>query len=263
MTDFLQQMGVLSEARALTINDSVRSPDAPLPLRLNGFDVIAEIKDRSPSAGDLATTGRSRLQQLKEYEAGGAAAVSVLTEPSRFAGDIEHLAELAAVASVPLLRKDFLIAPQQITEARNYGASGVLLIAAMLSDARLLEMLDQVFEQSMFVLLEAFDEDDLRRSAEVLSSGRYDQAIREQQFLVGVNTRNLRTLAVDAGRLADFSALLPPSVPCVAESGLVKPDDAAAAKKNGYQLALVGGALMKSEQPQQLLHEMIAAGRAI
>jgi indole-3-glycerol phosphate synthase len=114
----------------------------------------------------------------------------------------------------------------------------------------------------MFVLLESFDEDDLRRSALLLEQSLHRDQAEAGRLLVGINSRNLRTLAVDGTRLQKLGALLPAAVPCVAESGLNTADDAACAAGWGYQLALVGTALMKSSDPQTLIGNMLQAGRA-
>ena len=151
MTDFLQQMSDKSDQRVAIAKQTFRAKefDRPVsPVSLQGFDIIAEIKDHSPSEGRLANSARSRTQQADDYIQGGAAAISVLTEPSRFAGELMHLDEVSTVAAasgVPTMRKDFLTDPLQILEARAAGASGVLLIAAMLNDKALNAMLDCAF----------------------------------------------------------------------------------------------------------------------
>ncbi len=267
MTDFLKQMAELSEQRAASVNHSFSASefDKPvLPMVLNGFDLIAEIKDSSPSEGALNLSSRSRSQQAMRYAQGGAVAISVLTEPSRFSGELAHLEEVAAIASpagIPVMRKDFLVAPVQVLEARAAGASGVLLIAAMLSDEQLATMLDCAWEHSMFVLLESFDEHDLGRTAKLLETDRHLRQAERAKFFAGVNTRNLRTLQVDSKRLANLSSRLPPQTVCVAESGLHDVADVTAAAALGYRMALVGTALMRSDDPQQLLSDMLVAGR--
>ena len=264
MSDFLQQMATRSAERAAAA-DSLRERDLDkpvIPLQLGAFDVIAEIKGRSPAEGALAGADLDRPAQARQYAAGGAAAISVLTEPSRFDGALEHLEEVvAAVPDTPVMRKDFLVEPVQVLEARKAGASGVLLITAMLSDAKLRAMLDAAFEPGMFVLLEAFDEHDLARSAALLENPRDRDRAATGKLLIGVNTRNLRTLDVDPGRLQRLAPLLP-DAPCVAESGLTTADDAAAAAGWGYGLALVGSALMRSADPAGLVAAMRAAGSA-
>lgn len=263
MSNFLQTMASLSAERAA----AARAPAIPnakpvVPLTLGQFDVIAEIKDRSPAEGELAAADSDRVARARHYAAGGAAAISVLTEPSRFAGSMQHLADVVeALPDTPIMRKDFLVEPIQVVEARSVGASGVLLIATMLSDAKLGDMLECAFEHDMFVLLETFDANDLARVVKLLDYPMHQERVESGQFLVGVNTRDLRTLEVDAGRLQQLAALLP-NAKCVAESGLHSADDAATAASLGYHLALVGTALMRSSDPARLIAEMRAAGSA-
>ena len=265
MSDFLQTMASHSAARAAAVSPSFSSSDFDRPvvsLTLGAFDVIAEIKDRSPAEGDLSCGDSDRISRAEAYAAGGAAAISVLTEPSRFDGDLAHLEEVvAAVPDTPVMRKDFLVEPVQILEARKAGASGVLLITTMLSDAKLREMLDRAWEHGLFVLLEAFDEDDLTRSSALLDNAVDHDKGADGQLLVGVNTRNLRTLEVDADRLRNLAPALP-QVRCVAESGLLVPDDAARVAGWGYRMALVGTALMRSDDPGALVAAMRSAGAA-
>jgi indole-3-glycerol phosphate synthase len=196
---------------------------------------------------------------------GGAAAISVLTEPSRFDGSLEHLAEVVRAvtgAGVPVMRKDFLVDRRQILEARAAGASGVLLIVAMLNDKELPDLLACAREHSLFVLLEAFDERDLERIRALLENGRCADDAANRTLLVGINIRDLRTLAVDSGRLARLAPLLPEGAVCVAESGLASPSDAATAASLGYHMGLVGTALMRAANPAALLSDMLLAGRA-
>jgi len=265
MSDFLQTMASHSAARAAAVSSSFSSTDfdKPLPpLTLGAFDVIAEIKDRSPAEGDLSTSNSDRSARAMAYAAGGAAAISVLTEPSRFDGDLTHLEEVvAAVPNTPVMRKDFLVEPVQILEARKAGASGVLLITTMLSDAKLREMLDRAWEHGLFVLLEAFDAEDLRRTSMLLENQADGDRAESGQLLVGVNTRNLRTLEVDPDRLKNLAPALP-RARCVAESGLLLPEDAARVAGWGYQMALVGTALMRSDDPTALVAAMRDAGAA-
>jgi indole-3-glycerol phosphate synthase len=263
MSDFLQTMAALSVERAAAMNTAGLAATTPaLPLILDQFDIIAEIKDRSPSEGELASVNSDRREQALRYASGGAAAISVLTEPSRFAGSLEHLQEVVtAVPETPVMCKDFLVDPVQILAARGAGASGVLLIAAMLGDDKLSDMLDCAFEHDMFVLLETFDASDLSRVSALLGRPAYQDRAERAQLLIGVNTRNLRTLEVDAVRLQKLAPLLP-QAKCVAESGLHSAADAAGAAARGYQLALVGSALMRSNNPAALVADMRSAGSA-
>lgn len=263
MSDFLKQMATTSKLRAQAVpvicSDDLDRPI--VPLKLGGFDVIAEIKDRSPAEGDLAAAGSDRSEQAQRYATGGAAAISVLTEPSRFGGAVDHLEEVVAAApTTPVMRKDFLVDPVQVLEARAAGASGVLLIVAMLSDTKLRAMLDCVREHKMFALIESFDRQDLSRLSHCLTAVDYDLA-KNGQLLFGVNARNLHTLKVNADRLQELAARLPDG-PCVAESGLHTATDVARVAAWGYSMALVGTALMRSTDPAALLKRMREAGAA-
>lgn len=265
MSDFLRSMASTSMQRAATIRHEFSASDFDLPvwpLVLDGFDLIAEIKERSPSEGNLSREQESRVGRASQYVQGGAAAISVLTEPSRFGGDMSHLSEVvAAVKGTPVMRKDFLVDVRQVSEARAAGASGILLIVAMLDDRRLANMLDCAFEHSLFVLLESFDADDLTRIRILLESARHADKAARAQLLVGINSRNLRTLEVDPGRLARFAETLPAAV-TVAESGIRTAEDAATVSALGYGVALVGTALMRDANPAALVSEMLVAGRA-
>ncbi len=258
MSDFLKNMAASSAERAAQVPSFTDADfDKPVvPLAPGAFDIIAEIKQRSPAEGQLGTGHHisSLGERAAAYVAGGSAAISVLTEPSRFDGELAHLEEVVVtVPGTPVMRKDFLVEPVQVLEARRAGASGVLLITTMLDDATLSSMLDCAFEHGMFVLLESFDEDDLRRSARHLDC--------EGQLLIGVNTRNLRTLKVDSDRLRRLGPTLP-DARCVAESGLCAAEDAARVAEWGYTMALVGTALMRSDDPTALISEMRKAGAA-
>lgn len=267
MSDFLKTMARQSADRVSAAQGSVRSThlDLPLvPLQLGAFDVIAEIKNRSPSEGALAAASASRSEQAVRYVEGGAAAISVLTEPTQFAGELAHLEEVVRAvehSAVPVMRKDFLVDPIQVLEARATGASGVLLIVTMLSEKQIEDMLNCAYEHGMFVLLESFDAEDLQRSSALLDETRYREQAERGKLLFGINTRDLRTLHVDPERLKTLGPHLPQGCACVAESGLHNGHDAAAAAGWGYSLALVGTALMRSPDPGQLIQEMLTAGR--
>lgn len=235
-----------------------RAAPPPPPLRLDRFDLIAEIKRSSPAEGALEANTDVAARAL-DYGAAGAAAVSVLTEPERFRGSNEDLGAAARALysrDVPAMRKDFLVDPWQVLEARAAGAGGVLLIVAMLGDTALGELVAAAREHGLFVLLEAFDETDLERASGLLAA-----AAHGPRALVGVNSRDLRTLAVDPQRLARLAPHLPQGVPAVAESGLLEAADAAAVAALGYRLALVGTALMRAARPGELVAAMLAAGR--
>ncbi|MCB9683300.1 MAG: indole-3-glycerol-phosphate synthase TrpC [Alphaproteobacteria bacterium] len=237
---------------------AARATPTPPPLAFDGrFDLITEVKLRAPSVGVLAAPPdpvAHVVAQARAYARAGAAAISVLTEPDHFDGHLDHLAAVVAAVDVPVMRKDFLVDPYQVWQARHRGASGVLLIVRMLDDAALAALLDAAAGAGLFVLLEAFDADDLARAARVAWGGT-------EPLLVGVNTRDLRTLQVDGDRLARLADVLPAGRPTVAESGLRTADDAARVRRLGYTLALVGSALMASPDPEALASAMLAAGR--
>ncbi len=271
MSGFLQHMQATSRARVAqaTAREPLpalrrRALDAPASLPLpNGhaFGLIAEYKRRSPALGTLAAGDAEPARRALAYAAGGAAAVSVLTEPSCFDGQLGHLADCAAALrplGVPVLRKDFLVDPYQLCEARAAGAGGALLIVRLLDDAMLAEMLDFARELRLFVLLEAFDEGDIDRAAAAI--GR--NAAAPDDVLLGVNCRDLESLAVERSRLAALAPRLPVGRTRVAESGLETPVDCAAAARAGYGMALVGGALMSAGDPEEAVRRMLAAGRA-
>jgi indole-3-glycerol phosphate synthase len=268
MSDFLKTMAASSRARADAVGRRFTDDDLDrpaFPLELGGFDLVAEIKNRSPAEGELSAGAGDHVGRARQYVAGGAAAISVLTEPDRFDGELSHLeAVVDAVAddAVPVMRKDFLVDPVQVLEAKAAGASGVLLIAAMFDVDGLKKMLDCAFEHDLFVLLESFDDVDLEVTAHLVEQPQYRQQAERNKLLAGVNTRNLRTLAVDPDRLRRLGPSLPWRTVCVAESGLHTAEDAAAVTGWGYRMALVGTALMRAADPAKLIADMLAAGRA-
>ncbi|MFO7304403.1 MAG: indole-3-glycerol-phosphate synthase [Gammaproteobacteria bacterium] len=271
MSGFLTEMAQaslkrLEEARARESEEALwaRVCELPAPpmLKLSpeGFDVIAECKLHSPSAGDLSAHTSDVESRVKAYAQGGACAVSVLTEPSRFGGSLEHLrraAEALRPFDIPAMRKDFLVDPYQVMEARAAGAGGVLVIVRMLDRSRITALLDCAAMLKMFVLLEAFDADDLALTRELLNA----REGHEEQVLVGLNCRDLQTLTVDLSRLETLADQLPELYPRVAESGVSSRDDVKRVVGFGYNVALIGTALMHSDAPARTLGEMIAAGR--
>jgi indole-3-glycerol phosphate synthase len=242
-------------------------PSPPLRLSAAGFDVIAELKLRSPAAGLLSDQSQDWLRRVTDYARGGAAGVSVLTEPSRFDGSLEHLRAAAAALAplgVPAMRKDFLVDPYQVLEARAAGAGGVLVILRMLPRRRIVELLDAAAEHRMFVLLEAFDAADLGLARDLLASRAARAAGGgEVPMLVGVNCRDLQSLKIVKERFAALAPLLPAGWLAVAESGVESPADARRMAGLGYRLALIGTALMAREDPAQLLREIFDATRTV
>jgi indole-3-glycerol phosphate synthase len=232
----------------------------PPRLELGEFDVIAELKLRSPAAGGLADSGFDKAAQLRAYADGGAAAISVLTEPAEFKGELAHLVDAAALlapARRPVMRKDFVTDPYQVLEARAAGAGGILVIVTMLEDALVRTLVESARECGLFVLLEAFDRADLERLAPFDSP-----AAGGPPLLAGVNCRDLRDLDVRFERFAELAPHLPRHLPAVAESGIGGAADVATVARLGYRLALVGSSLMRASDPAAALAELVATGRA-
>ena len=267
--DFLQAMAQSSRervarARATCGDGALRAlahaADAAPRLELSplGFDLIAEVKRRSPAVGQLDNRGEDVGARAHDYAIAGAAAISVLTEPTRFDGELSHLREVTAALKgrVPAMRKDFLVDPYQVYEARAAGAGGVLVILRMLEPAQVAALLETAAEVRLFVLLEAFDETDLRFAATLVRD--YGARLK---LLVGVNCRDLSTLQVVPGRLETLAPSLPRGIPCVAESGVESGADAARLARAGYRMALVGSALMRSGDRIGLARELLIAGR--
>ena len=275
--DFLADMATSSRdrtevARARVPASELRArlrdlPPAPrLRLSPQGFDLIAEMKLRSPAVGALRDARHEDVtQRVLAYADAGAAAVSVLTEPSRFDGDLVHLAQAAAALAphgIPAMRKDFLVDPYQVLEARAAGAGGVLLILRMLPRAALEALLDAALEHGLFVLLEAFDVEDIGLAAQLLGPRRTTTGGNPgESLLLGINCRDLVTLQVVPGRLEEMVGQLPSWVARVAESGVATPADAARLATCGYDLALVGSALMTGGAPRELAGAMLDAAR--
>lgn len=232
-------------------------PPPPLKLDERGFDLIAEVKKSSPALGVLSEESDIDLiDRAGAYAEAGAAAVSVLTEPTRFKGKLRHLETISAALrpqGVPVMRKDFLVDEYQIWEAAAAGAGGVLLILRVLDDRTVMSMIEAAAQNRMFVLLEAFDRNDLLRAQPF--SRCHDR------ILVGLNSRNLATLDVDKNRLHELADDFPPQCLRVAESGIATPDDVVSVRRDGYELALVGTVLMQQSRPSRLIRAMLAAGR--
>ena len=283
MSDFLQQMAASSHERlqaakrtcteAALLQKALATASAPRlapsPAR---FDLIAELKLRSPAVGQLKSSDENVEERVTNYARAGAAAVSVLTEPSRFDGSLKHLetaTRALAPLKVPAMRKDFLVDPYQVIEARVAGAGGVLIILRMLPRAGIEALLDCARTLGLFALLEAFDEADIEAMHDIIGTntqrGTRQHSAPSQDsapVLAGLNCRDLATLQIVPQRLIELAHLLPTNVPRVAESGVVSPEDAARAAAAGYEYALVGSALMQGSDPHTLATAMLQAGRA-
>ena len=215
-----------------------------VPGRVN---VIAECKRRSPSRGVLAAT-YDPVAIARQYEGGGAAAVSVLTEPTFFDGSLEHLAAVRSAVGLPLLRKDFVVDEYQLFEARAAGADAVLLIVSALAQAQLLALQQRAWDLGLAVLVEVHDDEELQR------------AIDSGARVVGVNNRNLRTLTVDVDASYRLAAQIPGGVIGVSESGLQSRADLEKLAAAGYRAFLIGERFMTDPNPAQAIRVLLGAG---
>ncbi|MCW2812778.1 MAG: indole-3-glycerol phosphate synthase [Nocardioides sp.] len=232
----------LAEVRAALADvDPVRDP---MPaLRAPGSSVIAEVKRRSPSKGHLADIPDPASLAVA-YAAGGAAAISVLTEERRFGGSLDDLRAVRRAVETPLLRKDFVVESYQVVEARAAGADLVLLIVAALDDDTLRRLHDEARELGLTVLVEVHDEAEVER------------AVALGAELVGVNARNLKTLDVDPDAFGRLAPLVPSDRVLVAESGISDETDVERYVAEGARAVLVGEALVKDGAPREAVARM-------
>ena len=207
-------------------------------------NLIAECKRRSPSKGVLAAD-YDPIHIAKEYERGGAAAISVLTEPTFFDGALEHLAAVRARVALPLLRKDFIVDPYQLFEARAAGADAVLLIVAALEQPQLIALQAKAWELGLATLVEVHDEVELAR------------AIDCGARVIGVNNRNLRTLVVDVEASERLALRIPPRVIAVSESGLKTRAELDRLATLGYRAFLIGERFMTDPDPAAAIRNLV------
>ncbi len=219
--------------------------DFAAALRADGLQVIAEIKRRSPSAG-IITSELDAAVHAAAYVAGGAAAVSVLTEPAFFGGSLDDLRSVRATVDVPVLRKDFVLDAAQVWEARAVGADAVLLIVAAL-DRRMLEELLAVAAASGMAAL-----------VEVHTAEEADVALGAGAQVVGVNNRDLTTFVTDLSVAERVASRLPAQIVRVAESGVSDAAGAHRMRAAGYDAVLVGEALVRADDPARLVNELRA-----
>jgi indole-3-glycerol phosphate synthase len=231
----LSPLNALRRPRGDAFASALRTSPAPR--------VIAECKRRSPSKGILRVD-YDAAAHARSYAEAGAAAISVLTEPTFFDGAIDHLRAVRQAVDVPLLRKDFIVSAYQLVEAVDAGADAVLLIVAALNDADLRDLLAQARMLGLAALVEVHDEAELER------------AIAGGATIVGVNSRNLRTLSVDVTVLERIATVLPPQVTAVAESGIRTSADLSRLSDAGYHACLVGERLITQADPGAALREL-------
>lgn len=237
------------DASALLERALVSPPPRPFEDALRAVTpaLIAEVKRASPSAGAIAD--RDPVAQARAYEAGGASAISVLTEPRHFDGTLADLRAVRTSVRLPVLRKDFVIDPVQVIESRAAGADAVLLIAACVSAVELEALVRAADDLAMAALVETHADEDL------------DKALGAGARIVGVNARDLETLEIDTERALRSLRRVPADRIAVLESGIRTRSDVEAAVEAGASVILVGETLMRAEDPSRAIGELVGAGR--
>jgi indole-3-glycerol phosphate synthase len=236
----------LDELKAM----AARRPDClnPLPvLRADGIAVIAEVKRASPSRGELAAIPDPAALAV-DYEAGGAAVVSVLTEPRRFGGSLDDLQAVRRAVDVPVLRKDFIVSSYQLWEARAHGADLALLVVAALDQNALVSLVERAKSLGLTPLVECHTAEEAARAVDAGAD------------VIGINARDLRTLEVDRGVFARVAPHVPEQAVCVAESGVRGPHDVMEYARAGADAVLVGESLVTGKDPRSAVADLVAAG---
>ncbi|WP_062211389.1 indole-3-glycerol phosphate synthase TrpC [Streptomyces sp. NBRC 109706] len=221
--------------------------DGVAALKGDSVTVICEVKRSSPSKGALAAIA-DPAGLAADYEAGGAAAISVLTEQRRFGGSLADLGEVRARVDIPVLRKDFVVTAYQLWEARAHGADLVLLIVAALEQPALVSLVERAESIGLTPLVEVHDEDEVERAV--------DAGAR----IIGVNARNLKTLEVDRSTFERVAPEIPNGIVRVAESGVRGPHDLIAYANEGADAVLVGESLVTGKNPRAAVADLVAAG---
>ncbi len=246
--DVAAREALVSMAEVKAAAEAVPPPRNVLAaLRAPGIAVIAEVKRASPSRGELAPIADPALL-ARAYQNGGARVISVLTEERRFKGSLADLDAVRAAVSIPVLRKDFVVRPYQIHEARAHGADMLLLIVAALDQPALVSMLDRTESLGMTALVEVHTEEEA------------DRALQAGAKVIGVNARDLKTLSVDRDCFARIAPGLPSDIIRVAESGVRGPADLLAYAGAGADAVLVGEGLVTSGDPRGAVADLVTAG---
>ena len=235
------------KTRAADANSARAFAAALRPHPLGPAKLIGEVKRASPSKGMLAATF-DPVAQARAYESGGAAAISVVTEPDFFLGDMQYLEAVRAVVQLPVLCKDFILDEYQVYEARAAGADAVLLISSLLDAQQLINLYQLTLELGMDALIETHSDDELKAAVQLHTS------------VIGINSRDLSSFAVDTNLLRRLAHLVPSDTILVAESGIASREQAAAARAWGADAILVGEALMKAPDVSGLARELAALG---
>jgi indole-3-glycerol phosphate synthase len=245
-----QRKAALPEAALARMAGGGLRPSFAAALGGSGVSLVAEVKRLSPSKGPI----RPELDVgwlVDRYEQAGAAAISVLTEEDHFGGSLRDLRQAAAGTSLPLLRKDFVVDPYQVYEARVFGASAVLLIASLLDEEALHRLSGLAFDLGMDVLLEVHDAEEMARALGVRGA------------VVGINNRDLRTFAVELETSASLAAVAPPGTLLVAESGIGVRADVERLAACGVDAVLVGESLLRAPDPGAAAHALVCPPVAV
>jgi indole-3-glycerol phosphate synthase len=241
-----QEAVPLAEIKA-RVERTPPAQDALAALKAPGVGVIAEVKRRSPSKGELASVLDPAALAV-EYQAGGARMISVLTEERRFAGSLDDLDAVRAAVQIPVLRKDFVVGSYQVHEARAHGADVVLLIVAALDQNALIGLRERIESLGMTALVEVHTEDEASRAL--------DAGAR----VIGINARDLHTLEVDRSAFERIAPGLPGEIVKIAESGVRGPRDLIEYAAAGADAVLVGEGLVTTADPRQAVAELVTAG---
>ena len=244
--DLAKRRGSLAELHE-QMSQAAPPLDAHTVLKGDQIKVIAEVKRSSPSKGTLSAIA-DPAALAEQFESAGASVISVLTEERRFKGSLADLTSVRSRVSIPILRKDFMVDEYQFFEARAHGADVVLLIVAALATSQLRDFYDLATELGMAALIEVHTADELERAMEITPR------------IIGVNSRNLKTLEVNPAAFADLIPQIPNKIIRVAESGISSRGDVEFAQSHGADAILVGEALVTSANPDLAMRALLGQG---
>jgi indole-3-glycerol phosphate synthase len=254
LTDEAHARAATLTPRTAELNRAIQTSDQPprfaAALRRANVAIIAEVKRSSPSRGPI-NPGLDLEKQVRAYERGGAAAVSILTEPRRFAGSNDDLTRARSTVPIPLLKKDFHVEVVQILEARALGASAALVIARAVPPARLKELIKAGNDVGIEILVEVRD------------TGELDLALSLDAHLIGVNNRNLETLEIDPETSLRLLPLIPREIVAIAESGVKSVADVARLAAAGADAVLIGSELSGSADPESAVRALTGVARTV
>lgn len=241
----LRQKETPLKALQTTLSTIKEPRDFALALQGPGIQLIAEIKRASPSKGPLHPN-LDASELARSYARGGAAALSVLTEPVFFQGSHQDLAQAKIAGGLPVLCKDFILEAYQVYEARTYGADAVLLLAALHGASTLRSLLTLAHSLGMSALIEVHNEQEVERAMAAGAS------------LIGINNRNLEDFSVDLNTTLRLKPCIPPEIPVVSESGIHTPEDLGLLQSSGIRAVLIGEALVTSADPEGKIRELLS-----